>query len=41
MPFSFSQITQDKWAWPFLEPVDVEGLGLDDYYQVILFSFHF
>ncbi|XP_043717704.1 transcription factor GTE6-like isoform X2 [Telopea speciosissima] len=29
------QITQHKWAGPFLEPVDVEGLGLHDYYEVI------
>ncbi|XP_061340643.1 transcription factor GTE1-like [Gastrolobium bilobum] len=29
------QITQHKWAWPFLDPVDVEGLGLHDYYEVI------
>ncbi|KAI5346146.1 PREDICTED: mRNAion factor [Prunus dulcis] len=29
------QITQHKWAWPFLQPVDVEGLGLHDYYKVI------
>lgn len=29
------QITQHKWARPFMEPVDVEGLGLDDYYEVI------
>ncbi|XP_073014016.1 transcription factor GTE1-like [Typha latifolia] len=29
------QITNHKWAWPFLEPVDVKGLGLDDYYEVI------
>ncbi|KAK6933322.1 NET domain [Dillenia turbinata] len=29
------QITQHKWAWPFMNPVDVEGLGLHDYYQVI------
>ncbi|XP_015870529.1 transcription factor GTE1 [Ziziphus jujuba] len=29
------QITQHKWAWPFMEPVDVQGLGLDDYYEVI------
>ncbi|CAH8384518.1 unnamed protein product [Eruca vesicaria subsp. sativa] len=28
-------IAQQKWAWPFLEPVDVEGLGLDDYHTVI------
>ncbi|KAK4259910.1 hypothetical protein QN277_006191 [Acacia crassicarpa] len=31
----FRQITQHKWAWPFLEPVDVEGLELHDYYEVI------
>ncbi|KAG6788073.1 hypothetical protein POTOM_004126 [Populus tomentosa] len=30
-----SLITQHKWAWPFLEPVDVEGLCLHDYYEVI------
>ncbi|CAN1130211.1 Transcription factor GTE1 [Linum perenne] len=29
------QLTQHKWAWPFLQPVDVEGLGLHDYYEVI------
>lgn len=29
------QISQHKWAWPFMEPVDVEGLGLHDYYEVI------
>ncbi|KAF5453457.1 hypothetical protein F2P56_028358 [Juglans regia] len=29
------QIMQHKWAWPFLEPVDVEGLNLHDYYEVI------
>lgn len=29
------QITQHKWAWPFMDPVDVKGLGLLDYYQVI------
>lgn len=28
------QITQDKCAWPFMHPVDVEGLGLHDYYKV-------
>ena len=28
------QITQHKWAWPFMHPVDVEGLGLHDYYEV-------
>ncbi|XP_057755605.1 transcription factor GTE1-like [Arachis stenosperma] len=30
-----SQITQHEWAWPFMDPVDVEGLGLYDYYEVI------
>ncbi|XP_027338313.1 transcription factor GTE1-like [Abrus precatorius] len=29
------QMTQHKWAWPFMEPVDVEGLGLYDYYEII------
>ncbi|KAL9365486.1 hypothetical protein Peur_043359 [Populus x canadensis] len=29
------QITQHKWAWPFMQPVDVKGLGLHDYYEVI------
>ncbi|KAE9592467.1 putative chromatin remodeler Bromodomain family [Lupinus albus] len=29
------QITQHKWSWPFMQPVDVEGLGLNDYYEVI------
>ncbi|XP_042504119.1 transcription factor GTE1-like [Macadamia integrifolia] len=29
------QITQHKWSWPFMAPVDVEGLGLHDYYEVI------
>ncbi|KAK8959156.1 Transcription factor GTE1 [Platanthera guangdongensis] len=29
------QISQHKWAWPFMEPVDVKGLGLHDYYEVI------
>ncbi|KAH1188295.1 Transcription factor GTE1 [Glycine max] len=29
------QITQHKWAWPFMDPVDVEGLGLHDYYEII------
>ncbi|URE32842.1 BROMO [Musa troglodytarum] len=28
-------ITQHKWARPFMNPVDVKGLGLDDYYEVI------
>ncbi|KAL9456679.1 hypothetical protein AB3S75_005827 [Citrus x aurantiifolia] len=31
----FRQVTQHKWAWPFMHPVDVEGLGLHDYYEVI------
>ncbi|KAF2304613.1 hypothetical protein GH714_035265 [Hevea brasiliensis] len=31
----FHQITQHKWAWPFMQPVDVVGLGLHDYYEVI------
>uniref|UniRef100_A0A6N2M7X7 Bromo domain-containing protein n=1 Tax=Salix viminalis TaxID=40686 RepID=A0A6N2M7X7_SALVM len=31
----FCQITRHKWALPFMEPVDVEGLGLHDYYEVI------
>lgn len=30
-----NQITRHKFAWPFMQPVDVEGLGLDDYYEVI------
>ncbi|KAH9319731.1 hypothetical protein KI387_021500, partial [Taxus chinensis] len=29
------QITHDKWAWPFIIPVDVKGLGLHDYHDVI------
>lgn len=29
------QIAQHRWAWPFMQPVDVKGLGLDDYYEVI------
>ncbi|KAF8052908.1 hypothetical protein N665_1492s0012 [Sinapis alba] len=32
----FRQITQHKCAWPFMHPVDVESLGLDDYYEVIV-----
>ncbi|KAH7537386.1 hypothetical protein FEM48_Zijuj03G0087000 [Ziziphus jujuba var. spinosa] len=32
---SGGQLTQHKWAWPFMQPVDVEGLGLHDYYEVI------
>ncbi|XP_076925034.1 transcription factor GTE1-like [Bidens hawaiensis] len=35
------QITQHKWAWPFMQPVDVEALGLRDYYEVVLFSISF
>ncbi|KAL1819243.1 hypothetical protein ACET3Z_014112 [Daucus carota] len=31
----FRQITQHKYAWPFMQPVDVKGLGLHDYYEVI------
>ncbi|KAK7329407.1 hypothetical protein VNO77_23574 [Canavalia gladiata] len=31
----FHQLAQHKWAWPFLDPVDVVGLGLHDYYQII------
>ncbi|PHT48066.1 Elongation factor 1-alpha [Capsicum baccatum] len=30
-----NKITQHKWAEPFMEPVDVKGVGLDDYYEVI------
>ncbi|WJX27990.1 Transcription factor GTE1 [Trifolium repens] len=30
-----TEITRHEWAWPFMEPVDVEGLGLHDYYQII------
>nr|XP_010930571.1 transcription factor GTE6 [Elaeis guineensis] len=29
------QITRHKWAGPFLNPVEVEALGLHDYYDVI------
>lgn len=28
-------LTQHKWAWPFMQPVDVEGLQLPDYYKII------
>ena len=35
--FEVLQITQHKWAWPFMDPVDVEGLGLHDYYEVMPF----
>ncbi|KAL3626447.1 hypothetical protein CASFOL_029996 [Castilleja foliolosa] len=31
----FLKITQHKWAAPFMQPVDVVGLGLHDYYEVI------
>ncbi|EPS60098.1 global transcription factor group, partial [Genlisea aurea] len=31
----FRQMTQHKWAWPFMQPVDVDGLKLRDYYQII------
>ncbi|KAG9137222.1 hypothetical protein Leryth_026408 [Lithospermum erythrorhizon] len=30
------QISQHKWAWPFMQPVDVEGLGLHDYFEAVL-----
>ncbi|MCO5550694.1 hypothetical protein L7F22_004184 [Adiantum nelumboides] len=29
------QLMQHRWAWPFLQPVDVEGLQLHDYYKII------
>ncbi|XP_026418939.1 transcription factor GTE6-like [Papaver somniferum] len=29
------QLAQHKWAWPFMQPVDVKGLELHDYYEVI------
>lgn len=29
------QITNHKWAWPFMDPVDVKGLKLHDYYEVM------
>ncbi|KAK9684984.1 hypothetical protein RND81_10G247400 [Saponaria officinalis] len=28
-------ISKHKFAWPFMEPVDVKGLGLHDYYEII------
>lgn len=31
----FVKITQHKWAGPFMQPVDVVGLGLHDYHEVI------
>ncbi|KAH9608874.1 hypothetical protein KSS87_002363 [Heliosperma pusillum] len=30
-----NQISKHKFAWPFMEPVDVKGLGLNDYYEII------
>lgn len=30
-----SQLTLHRWAGPFMQPVDVEGLELHDYYEVI------
>ncbi|WVZ21316.1 hypothetical protein V8G54_008638 [Vigna mungo] len=30
---AMQEIAEHKWAWPFLDPVDVEGLGLDDYHE--------
>ncbi|QCE13238.1 hypothetical protein DEO72_LG11g231 [Vigna unguiculata] len=32
---SMQEIAEHKWAWPFMEPVDVEGLGLHDYHEII------
>ncbi|KOM27899.1 hypothetical protein LR48_Vigan468s006100 [Vigna angularis] len=32
---AMQEIAEHKWAWPFLEPVDVEGLGLHDYHEII------
>uniref|UniRef100_A0A2P2LUG4 Bromo domain-containing protein n=1 Tax=Rhizophora mucronata TaxID=61149 RepID=A0A2P2LUG4_RHIMU len=29
------QITRHRWASPFMQPVDVKGLGLHDYHEVI------
>lgn len=40
LDFLFFQITSHEWAEPFLKPVDVVGLQLDDYYKVILLA-HF
>lgn len=31
----WKQLSQHKWAWPFMKPVDVKGLGLHDYNDVI------
>ncbi|KAL5196646.1 hypothetical protein ABZP36_000158 [Zizania latifolia] len=33
--FIVRQITSHEWAEPFLKPVDVVGLQLDDYYKVV------
>ncbi|GKA93032.1 plant-specific TFIIB-related protein 1, partial [Tanacetum coccineum] len=33
-----AQITQHKLAWPFMQPVDIEGLGLRDYYDLMAFG---
>jgi hypothetical protein len=33
------QITQHKWAWPFMKPVDVKGLGLHDYHEVSMLTY--
>ncbi|KAJ0977269.1 hypothetical protein J5N97_012743 [Dioscorea zingiberensis] len=32
----FRQILKHQWAGPFMDPVDVEGLQLHDYYKVML-----
>lgn len=37
--FTIFWITGHQWAGPFKEPVDVVGLGLHDYYEVILYFF--
>ncbi|KAI5080345.1 hypothetical protein GOP47_0005824 [Adiantum capillus-veneris] len=29
------QLMQHRWAWPFLQPVDVEGLQLHDYHKIV------
>ncbi|KAL5071019.1 hypothetical protein RYX36_021906 [Vicia faba] len=33
-----TEITRHEYAWPFLEPVDVKGLKLYDYYEPMDFS---
>ncbi|KAF5950684.1 hypothetical protein HYC85_012677 [Camellia sinensis] len=35
MSTKVDKITQHKWAGPFMQPVDVVGLGLHDYHEVI------